>query len=441
MAARTRPRRRCRLALILASVAVVTSTTASPAAPDAQAAAARNTRTGYASNDSQGADSPLTAQDQAYMIQQAPYMALNDQVYTALGGDVSSLAGTQLDVPDSRLYVYLVGPPPDALTELSQSAAAEGIQLEIVAASHSLDELRNAAWSLQGRLNSTMPVPFRVELETDGSALTIDYSGSVTPTSPSMASAFSAAQQIANSSGVAVRWASDPEAASVGTSREDDSSPYRGGAVTASVYGECTSGFSAYATGDPDEFMLSVGHCTHFFDGVAVTNGVGASMGTSDFIGDYLQAPSYDLAVIKLNPGYSNVGRIYTSETGSISIAGYDDRGIPANGRYCISGAVGVPNCNLYSAKQTIACDVFDGVKTCFYVIVMNSLTGGAIVCDGDSGGPIYYFNGTAYVAAGLQSQGFYSGTKPPPCFDQAGASVVASALNRINGLAIAPAG
>ncbi|HEX8095805.1 trypsin-like serine protease [Jatrophihabitans sp.] len=367
----------------------------------------------------------LTPAQQKAMLAQAEYLSLDSQVRTALTADV--LAGTEIDVVGHRYYVYSTRKPA-TLSALSARARSAGISLVFRPAKHSVKQLQQVTERLALLLHPTGA--FSIELATDGSGLRVK-SGNL---DRAPAAVLAAVRHLSATTGVAIASASQVEAVHL-ASRDADTSPYYGGAVTVVGNLGCTDGFSMYATGSTARFMLTAAHCSNFLDGQAVYTGAGSYMGTTDFIHElYDQTPSYDMGVIRLSGGQSNDGRIYNTDTNSVPIVGYAANGIPSGGNYCLSGAVSTPNCNLISGAQDF---VSAGGPRAWWVVTMTIKAGatGPIMCKGDSGGPIYYSNSSGYIAAGIVSVGY--GPTGSTCFNAIGASVVASAINRINGLAL----
>lgn len=374
------------------------------------------------------------------MMEQAPYMELDEQVRRAASTLPSSpLAGTRIDRADRTLYVYWVGAASAELTRSQESATKLGITMKIVPADFSEQALMAAANDLSTVAESTR-AELSMTIHNDGSGLTVHQDGlpeaareEKAPT-PVQSPILDAVNAISTRSGIPIKLADRGPQRPVPATRTDDRSPHWGGAKTASSSGSCTSGFSMYATGSPStRFMMTAGHCTDFRDSVAVRNGVGVQMGTTDFIHELFDnGPRYDLGVIRLNG--SNQGRVYSNETVS---NGYYVKGlvngIPAGGTYCVSGPVSTPNCRLLSGSQTVICSQpWIPFNRCIYYIGWQSTTGATVYCQGDSGGPIYYWGSTGIIAAGVVGFGYGGG----PCFTRGGISVVSSATNRIPGLA-----
>ena len=122
----------------------------------------------------------MSSSDAAIQMAQAPYMALNDEVYACLQASraLSRLAGTRLDVPHKRFYVYYAGVVPPSIYALRSDAKREGIDLVIRRAAHSSGELVAATEKVSKV--SGLPPGYQIELATDGSGLTLRYPGTGT---------------------------------------------------------------------------------------------------------------------------------------------------------------------------------------------------------------------------------------------------------------------
>lgn len=178
--------------------------------------------------------------------------------------------------------------------------------------------------------------------------------------------------------------------------------------------------------------------------------GAGLSLGTTDFIHEiYDVAPSYDMGVIRIAGSAKSGSYIYTAEYASEKVTGYDTRGMIMPATYCIDGIGAVnnakpsPNCNVITSEQFMDCSNFAPSGRCVWMIAMKSTTTGTAVCHGDSGGPIFFRSGSNLVAAGSVSAGYPQDPSisvvagSSQCQPWVGASVVASAIGKVSGLAI----
>jgi len=387
-------------------------------------------------------------------------MELNDKVHGLVPATgTSPLAGTRIDLEHHRFYVYWADPAPDGFGDLQSWASQRDISLIIKRATFSEQQLMEAARQVT-QLSEADRLELSVTLHTDGSGITVSAkslpaaaSGRVTPTRAHV-ELLRAIGTVRAKTGVPVA-VEDLVAPMRPQTRRADYSPYWGGAITragtTAFYGRCTSGFSAYATGDPSiRHMLTAGHCSLFNDGVQVSNGAGFEsyyrMGRTEFVAAMYRA-GYDSGTIHLDSGKLNEPKVYNDYTGSnpYEVFGYASFGIPAGGHYCVSGAFSAPRCNLRSGEQVRTCwwDGTVGREFCASYIRMISTDGSLIWCHGDSGGPIYYWDYyfTGIYAAGMvgTGDGYFpgAGRDGSDCALTGGASVVVTAMNSIPGLMI----
>lgn len=144
----------------------------------------------------------ILSSDAAIQRAQAPYMAINDEIYARLRASRSlkRLAGTRVDVPHGRFYVYYAGKVPPSIDALRSDAKREGIDLVVQRAAHSKSELV-AATDQVSKVSGLPRSGYDIELATDGSGVTLRYPGTGT-LSPSTLDAIAA---IAASTGVPIQ--------------------------------------------------------------------------------------------------------------------------------------------------------------------------------------------------------------------------------------------
>jgi hypothetical protein len=380
----------------------------------------------------------LSPADQARQRAQAPLLDLLNRIHDlAPTAYDAQFAGAQVDAENRTLTVHWAGAVPAELARL-RADLAEGTVLSIKPARFSQGQLMAATQRVMPHGQSTGIV----ELAVDGSGITVvagDLPAVARGAKRATAAESTLLRRIAavRSAGVPVTLAAArPGTAQPDATRHADTSPYWAGAVMNVGGHNCTSGFSMYASAIPStRFTLTAAHCSSYSDGVQATNGAGARMGQSDFVGILYWTHSYDLGVVRLDAGKSNAPRIYVGEAsseGHINVSGYASAGIPAGGHYCVHGMTGV-NCNLRSGGQQWVCSL--GPR-CVWTIAMNSWDGVNMTwCRGDSGGPIYYWTGGGTViASGVVS---WSNHELGNCSLTGGASVVATAVGLVNGLRV----
>jgi hypothetical protein len=386
----------------------------------------------------------VSAEDRAVMMEQAPYMDLDERVRQVASAQATSpLAGTRIDRAGRTLYVYWVGVAPPELTAIQKSATQLGITVKVVSAAFSRQALEAASYDLT-RIAESTKARLSVTIHNDGSGLTVHQAGLLAAAQERSISTavqsqvLDAADGIRARSGIPITLADEDSQEPSPQTRTDDRSPHWAGARTATAYRSCTSGFSMYATGNTAlRFMMTAAHCSAFKDGVVVGNGVGVQMGLSNFIAQLFDAgpARYDLGVIHLLG--SNQGRVYHNET---TLDGFYVRGvasgIPAGGNYCVSAVALGYRCNLLSGNQRTLCGLsWVPFSRCITVIDWQSTDGQDVTCDGDSGGPIFYINGPGAIAAGVVSAGYQA-----PCARSGTMSVVSTAMATIPGLAVVTA-
>ncbi|MEV8372158.1 trypsin-like serine protease [Kribbella sp. NPDC056861] len=377
----------------------------------------------------------LSPADQASQLAQAPLLELLNRIRDLEPKAYETqYAGAEVDAKRKTLTLHWAGAVPAGLTRL-RSKTAEGVVLDVKPARFSQRQLMTAAQRVMpgGESNGT------VSLAVDGSGLTV-AAGNLPAIGRGTARASVAEaallQRVAavRTSGVPVTLAAARPGTTQFASRQADSSPYWAGARIDMLGDTCTSGFSMYASAIPgNRFTLTAAHCVSYSDGVRVDNGAGVRMGQSDFVGRLYGQNSYDLGTVRLDAGRSNAPSIYVGENaydGTIPVSGYASAGVPAGGNYCVHGMTAV-NCNVRSGAQEWVC-----ADRCFWNIAMTAWDGTNIIwCRGDSGGPIYYWTGNTVIAAGVVST--LRGPVGTVCSRIGGASVVATAVNLVDGLRV----
>src|SRR6266540_919990 len=206
------------------------------------------------------------------------------------------------------------------------------------------------------------------------------------------------------------------------TGRQDDCSPYWGGArYVMPGGGWCSMGFSLkfssyllpYSSSTWTR-MLSAGHCSS--DGTAIVDGGGDSFGT--IAGDY---DTQDILTISPAAGVSLGGRVYVGPWNS---------GVPSNkavagsaasfvGMWvCPSGAATGEHCNVKVTATNVI--IWGTVKT----VVAKEQSGGVAVGKGDSGGPVITYdlsgkvNAQGTISAGGDQVPCPSGSPSSMCFN-----------------------
>jgi hypothetical protein len=283
-------------------------------------------------------------------------------------GDEAGFTGLEAAPEDGRVRLHWSGEPSDAVRRLVAEVERDA-PVEVVAARHSLRDLLAAQGPIAAEAGVGAVVP-----HVDGSGLTVQYRGSVDEALrlPSVRAA-----------SVPVTIEPDETVEPLGcTGRQDDCSPYYGGAKYIIGGGWCSTGFSLKFTSlfgtSPYYRMLSAGHCGS--NGTAVTDGGGDSLGT--LTGD---DDSVDLLLIKPNAGVSLAGRVYV---GPWNAGLASNKAIAAatasivGGWVCTSGAATGEHCNVKITATNVS---VNGVNTVQIKEQAGLVAGGK----GDSGGPV----------------------------------------------------
>jgi hypothetical protein len=307
-------------------------------------------------------------------------------------GDEAGFTGVEAAPEDGRVRLHWAGEPSDSVRRLVAEVERDA-PVEVLAARHSLRDLLAAQAPIAAEPGVGAVVP-----HVDGSGLTVQYRGSVAE-----------ALQLPSIRGSAVPVTIEPDQAvdPLGcTGRQDDCSPYWGGARYNLAGGWCSTGFSLKFTSffgtSPYYRMLSAGHCGS--NGTAVSDGGGDAMGTVS--GD---ADAVDLLLITPNAGVGLAGRVYVGPWNAGLASNKAVAGATASivgGWVCTSGAATGEHCNV---KITATNVLVNGVKT----VQVKEQGGLTAAGKGDSGGPVV----ATLFGGKVNAKGTISfGNDPVPC-------------------------
>jgi len=326
-------------------------------------------------------------------VQERLYAAA--EKFTAATTGDEGFAGVEASPESRRLVVYWQG-------QLSTNAAKQleeikgEVPVEVVAAKYNLRTLSAVQESIAAERGVT-----EVGAAEDGSGVTVGFAG--TEEEARKLPAIQAAKVP-----VTIEAGSSIEEAGC-TGRQDDCSPYWGGARYVNPGGgRCSSGFSlrfTTVTGSTFYRMLSAGHCAS--NGNLIKDGGGETMGT--VTGD---TDSKDILLIYPSPvsvGYA--GRVYTGPWNS-GLASNKRVGGQTNsfkgGWVCTSGASTGIHCNVKILQTNVT--IWGTVKTVKATAPVGMVAAGK----GDSGGPVFANRIDGRVnAKGTISAGQYQVTCP----------------------------
>jgi hypothetical protein len=314
--------------------------------------------------------------------------------------------GIEAAPEDRRVRLFWNGDLPDSMARLVEEISRE-VPVEVLPARYSLAELsrQQDAIAREEGVNGVGP-------QVDGSGLTVRFRGS-----EEEALALPAIREATVPVTIEPFDTTEPVSC---TGRQDDCSPYWGGAKYVMPSGGwCSMGFSLTFTSFLWPYsstwtrMLSAGHCSS--DGTAIVDGGGDTFGT--IVNDY---DTQDILLIKPAAGVTLGGRVYVGPWNSGIPSNKAVGGTAANivGQWvCPSGAATGEHCN---AKITaVNFTIWGTVKT----VVAQSQNGSAAVGKGDSGGPVitYNLNGKVdargTISAGNNQVACPSGSPSSMCF------------------------
>jgi hypothetical protein len=320
----------------------------------------------------------------------------------------TGFTGIEAAPENRRVRLFWNGELPDSVARLVDEISRE-VPVEVVPARHSLAELeeQQAAIAQEDGVNGVGP-------QVDGSGLIVRFRGS-----EEEARALPAIRAATVPLTIEPFDTTAPVSC---TGRQDDCSPYWGGAKYVMPSGGwCTMGFSLKFTSYLLPYssstwtrMLSAGHCSS--DGTAIVDGGGDTFGT--VTGDY---DTQDILTISPAAGVTLGGRVYVGPWNS---------GIPSNkavagtaasfvGQWvCPSGAATGEHCNVKVTAVNFT--IWGTVKT----VVAKEQSGGVAVGKGDSGGPVITYNlsgkvnANGTISAGSNQVACPSGSPSSMCFN-----------------------
>ncbi|MFC8370738.1 MULTISPECIES: trypsin-like serine protease [unclassified Streptomyces] len=308
---------------------------------------------------------------------------------------------TGIGLQEDHVTLWWKGDLPEPVQRAAERARKTA-PVHIVAADHSLAELKDASELLQARLEKDPSLGHSVKIPTDGSGLVLTQNTTRAARTASAAQDHSPVGQVA---GVPVKTISEEPLQE--RSRVNDGAPWSGGAQISFGNSWCTAGFGV-RDGSGATYLLTAEHCGR--SGQRFTNPQGTYIGTS--------TKSHDAHDVMLIPTNSD-NFMYTGGPDSdagVRVDGWDH---VFPGEYlCQSGvtsarATGGPVCN---------------IKVLFFyndsedLVEAEQMDGQDVARGGDSGGPVYTASagggaiakGTLTRSAGsrLGFQDFYTATR-----------------------------
>jgi hypothetical protein len=341
-----------------------------------------------------------------------PPAVVQAPVSTALESAVASLAaksygaeygGMAVTGSQRKLAVYLTDPAPAVERAFSRIAPAGTLVFRKT--SRSLRQLNAIQSSLQSNWKSLVKSGIEVD-EFGSNPVTGKEDIGVVNLTAGQAARLDRmyGAQALNIFNVTPRQA---DAARVAASRIADTPPFNGGDAIVSAtqhFNGCTSGFGVVIGGISR--LLTAGHCytvgttvlnARSLGGTAIS-GSGAAIGTviesgwnsGELDSEVISAPGSDL--------------IWTGPIGNPQRAVVSGVGTWAVGdQVCTSGAYGGEICGL-TVQHVNYCMILYGPITLRYVCHITQVHGAREIVDGDSGGPVFRFNGSALEAVGTVS-------------------------------------
>ncbi len=386
---------------------------------DAQPGGTTDTKPGNSTTDAKSSTN-IQGVDQATLDRQAKLDKLADLITSTTGTEsqhTGGYAGIVVKPETGTLSVYWNGPVPPHVRDVQAKAAATGLTVTLTAASYSAQQLETARIRLERATEDkrAADVPAAawnaIAVEPDGSGLSVTYNSSTaTPSVAPGARAMAVpASRVTNASpetfaasaqavaGVPVRAAAAPESAPT-FGRNDDYSPYWGGAQLHAPLGFCSTGFGGRYAGS--DVVLTASHC-----------GTSGSFYTGSW--KFLGSPNgsdtgYDVTFVRIANG--SAGSNYYDGAWN-DPTGYNKHiqvwSLNRVGDYvCTSGAMSGIHCGI-KVKYAGVDATIGGVTR--HNVVQGLRTNGNdfATANGDSGGPVVACNGSCEQ---MQARGIISG-------------------------------
>lgn len=197
----------------------------------------------------------------------------------------------------------------------------------------------------------------------------------------------------------------------VPTDRSNDSSPWNGGDfITDNVTGDCTSGYGA--SSGSIQYLITAAHCfaanNTIYNG-AMTLQIG-NMNAMGWVANRDTASNgLDAELIETSADGGSSNLVYTGSSTNPSRATVSGATTsPVGYQVCMDGAFEGEICGLVIQKTNICINETEGSTTravCNIVEAQNT-SGGIAVGAGDSGGPVFRFNGSLLDATGIVTAG-----------------------------------
>ncbi|SFS00198.1 Trypsin [Agrococcus baldri] len=382
---------------------------------------------------------PTAAADDLAEVQEA-HFAVIDQIaqWDALTPH-PRLGAIEGDPVAGTIAIGWAGPVPTEVRQMADAAGDQGIDVTFVPQRSSEQERLEVAYDLA----ASMPVDgaFAIGLGTDTLSIEIPTQAAATAVGSEhielegeVLDVIGATEQAAAALGAEVTVQETdsapvnaaltqqfpagahldaPAAANIITGRSNDTSVLSGGMrvqtqFSTGAWVSCTSGFTGFYGHRP--VVVTAAHCSDYADDRAVRNVNGTRIGTSDLVAELNDgARFYDLGVIAADYDARTLPRIYTSETGTVTITGSQNTWPPAGYRLCSSGQITGWKCDLTAGEAYVTCYGTSHGNECMNVQIVRS-SGERAFCFGDSGGPVV----SMPTAEGAIAVGVVSGLRSP---------------------------